>query len=86
MDIQSRTAEYGVGRHHAHAEIEARCLTPLLADAKNGGITPQDHWLTLENRIGLLGFNESTIGKTVAKQTNRYRNACFLKHCVCGND
>ncbi|MBY0271763.1 MAG: hypothetical protein K2X06_18050, partial [Burkholderiales bacterium] len=25
--------------HHAHAEIEARCLTPLLADAKNGGIT-----------------------------------------------
>src|SRR5690606_11109825 len=39
MDLQSRTAEYGAGRHHAHAEIEARCLTPLLADAKNGGIT-----------------------------------------------
>ena len=39
MDIQSRPAEYGVGRHHAHAEIEARCLTPLLTDAKNGGIT-----------------------------------------------
>ena len=39
MDLQSRTTEYGVGRHHAHAEIEARCLTPLLADAKNGGIT-----------------------------------------------
>ena len=39
MDIQSRTAEYGLGRHHAHAEIEARCLTPLLTYAKNGGIT-----------------------------------------------
>ena len=39
MDIQSRTAEYGLGRHHAHAEIEARCLTPLLTDAKNMGIT-----------------------------------------------
>ena len=38
MDIQSRTTE-GLGRHHAHAEIEARCLTPLLTDAKNGGIT-----------------------------------------------
>jgi hypothetical protein len=47
MDLQSRTTEYGAGRHHAHAEIEARCLAPLLADAKNGGIT---------GRIGLL-FN-----------------------------
>ena len=40
MDLQSRKTEYGAGRHHAHAEIEARCLTPLLADVKNGGITP----------------------------------------------
>ena len=40
MDLQSRKTEYGAGQHHAHAEIEARCLTPLLADVKNGGITP----------------------------------------------
>ena len=52
MDIQSRTAEYGLGRHHAHAEIEARCLTPLLTDAKDGGITllvlESWHFLSLE--------------------------------------
>ncbi|MHB1093635.1 hypothetical protein, partial [Thiobacillus sp.] len=39
LDIQSRTSEHGTRRHYTHAEIDARKLTPLLAGAKNGGIT-----------------------------------------------
>ena len=39
MDVQSRATKHGARRHHAHAKIDARRLTPLLEAAKNGGIT-----------------------------------------------
>jgi outer membrane receptor protein involved in Fe transport len=39
MVVQSRTPEHGARRHHPHAEIDARQLTPFLAAAKKGGIT-----------------------------------------------
>ncbi|MCD9029913.1 hypothetical protein LDO26_17110, partial [Luteimonas sp. BDR2-5] len=39
MDLQPRAPEHGARRHHAHAEARIGRLAPLLAIAKNGGIT-----------------------------------------------
>lgn len=47
MDLQQRAPQHGARRHHAHAEVSACRLAPLLARAKNRGIT--------ERRLGLPG-------------------------------
>ena len=39
MDIQPRAPEYGTRRYHTEAETGIGRLVPLLAKAKNGGIT-----------------------------------------------
>src|SRR3546814_16263144 len=53
MVLQSRAPEYGARRHHTNAETGPCRLAPLLATAKNGGIThraprPSGQWLAVQ--------------------------------------
>ncbi|MFA5941494.1 MAG: hypothetical protein WC809_19265, partial [Sinimarinibacterium sp.] len=41
LDVQQRTPEHGARRHHAHSETGHGRIAPLLAAAKNGGITQE---------------------------------------------
>ena len=39
LDIQQRTAQYGVGRHHPFHEVGLGSIAPLLVPTTSGGIT-----------------------------------------------
>ncbi len=56
MDLQPRATEHGARRHHSHAEVGLGRLAPLLAAAKNGGITEQLDLAYEVNRCWALDF------------------------------
>jgi len=70
MDLQQRPPEYGAWRHHADAETCIGCLVPLLAAAKNGGITHDQRFSSRrhakdETIEWMLWYNQSRLHLTL---------------------